>query len=388
MRTLATALAVIVVLAAPTGTSRAHAHTTYNISGYGGGVGGSTNGADGLPTAVPPAAWTNGPVEGYTGGLPVNWYVGMHSTSQVRTVQTGVAPAPPAGSLLAQIASFNAANDPDLPADVVLAVGGKSWADPDNGGQGWGHGLDYGLIHFSPFDTLIAAGPLTFTVTLSDDPSDGVAPQLAFALYAGWDASPGSTRHQTFTTSPAPVDDPLGASGLALLDHAAATAPGQTLSRTYLIDPAHGGYYTVLVGAQGGVAGQYQLTITTAPDGALGQCQADLDAALENAGEPPALVQCRADLATATAAMTAASADADGDSRRDRDDVCPGTAAGAVVDSLGCSQTQFCAAIDVATKAGRATCERADWKNDEPLMKKKSRDCAFDRVARACRATP
>jgi hypothetical protein len=41
-----------------------HAHATYNVSGYGAGLAGSTNGSDGAPTAVPPAEWTNGPPEG------------------------------------------------------------------------------------------------------------------------------------------------------------------------------------------------------------------------------------------------------------------------------------------------------------------------------------
>ena len=37
----------------------AHAHATYNTAGYGSGVGGSTNGVDGMPAASPPATWTN-----------------------------------------------------------------------------------------------------------------------------------------------------------------------------------------------------------------------------------------------------------------------------------------------------------------------------------------
>ena len=106
----------------------AQGHATYNLSGYASGLAGSTNGADGAPTTEPPATWTNGPVAEYTGGLPVNWYAGMHSATQLRVLQTGLAPSPPAGSLLQQVNAFNAANDPDLPDDRVLAVGGKSSA--------------------------------------------------------------------------------------------------------------------------------------------------------------------------------------------------------------------------------------------------------------------
>lgn len=222
-RTHTIALAAVLAGTVAAATS-AHAHATYNISGYGPGLAGSINGADGLPTD-PAATWTNGSVADYAGGLPVHWYAGIHSATQVRTIQTGVAPNPPSDSLLQQVNSYNAANDPDLPADRVLAVGGLSWSDPGNGNQGWGHGLDYGLIHVTPLDTILANGPVTLTITVQDDPSDGVAPQLAFALYGGWDTNAGSIRHQTFVTSPSPVNNPLGSTGLTLVDFAVATRP-------------------------------------------------------------------------------------------------------------------------------------------------------------------
>jgi hypothetical protein len=342
----------------------AQAHATYNLSGYGSGLAGSTNGADGAPTAEPPATWTNGPVAEYTGGLPVNWYAGMHSATQLRVIQTGLAPNPPAGSLLQQVNAFNAATDPDLPDDRVLAVGGKSWADPENAGQGWGHGLDFGLIHYSPVEDILAGGPVKFTITLTDDPSDGANPRFAFALYRGWDTNAASVRHQTFTTAPSPVDDPLGASGLTLVDFAVASAAGQPISRSYDLDAESGGEYTLFVGALDGVAGQYQVTVSTAPNDALIGCEDDLEA-------------CEADLATAVA-------DADGDGVGDAADVCAATPEGSEVDATGCSLAEFCGDHAVSTKRERKLCRLADWDNDEPGMTKKEADCAFDRAQSLC----
>jgi hypothetical protein len=389
MRLFVTALAAGTLLAGSlVRAPQAHAHATYNTSGYTSGLSGSTNGADGLPAGLT-AAWTNGPVAEYAGGLPVNWYAGMHSTTQVRTIQTGLAPNPPSGSLLQQVVSYNGMTDPDLPTDLVLGVGGLSWTDPGNGNQGWGHGLDYGLVHFSPINDLLAGGPLKFTITLTDDPIDGVAPQLAFAIYGGWDTNAGSSRHQTFTTNPAPVNNPLGSTGLTLIDYVVATAAGQTLSRTYTLDATYGGEYTVFVGALGGVAGQYQLTVTTAPDAGLSQCQGDLTAATTN------LNQCQSDLTTATtdlsqceADLAATTTDTDGDGVADGTDSCAATPAATPVDQLGCSQAQFCGGFDVSTRAGVRPCKKADWGNDEPIITKKNADCTYDRTAVLCVPAP
>lgn len=103
------------------------------------------------------------------------------------------------------------------------------------------------------------------------------------------------------------------------------------------------------------------------------QCTADL--AQTNAN----LATARATLAAVQAQLATAIADADGDGVRDLDDACAGTAAGASVDRQGCSQAQFCAAISVQDSTGRKICLRADWKNDEPLMTTRERDCAIDR---------
>ena len=262
------ALILVATLATTSALTRAaYAHATYNISGYDSGLAGSTNGADGSPTTVPPATWTNGGIAEYTGTLPVQWYAGMHNNHTSRTIQTGVTPSPATGSLLQQTNSYNTANDPDYPTDRVIAVGGKSWSDPANSGQGWGHGLDYGLIHFTPLPTILVNGPVSATITLADDPTDPPVMQLAFALYKGWDTSAIADRHQTFYTSPSPLaSNPLDSTGLQLVDYAVATTPGQTLTRTYTLSALTGGAdeeFTIFIGALGGVAGQYQLTVTT-----------------------------------------------------------------------------------------------------------------------------
>ncbi len=375
----AAALALASTLAA---ASAVHAHATYNLAGNTGpGIAGSVPPAsanDGSPTNDP-TTFTNGGLEGYAGALPVNWYAGMHDSTQVRTIQSGLGPNPPSGSLLQQVNAFNSAAPPPpvpLPTDRVLAVGGASWSDPANENQGWGMGLDYGIIHYTPLDEILADAPGKFTITLQDDPPDGVATQLAFAIYGGWDTSTTASRHQTFTTSPAPVDNPLGSTGLTLIDYAVATAPGQTLGRTYTLDVTYDGHYTVFVGALGGVSGQYQLTVSTSPDAQLGQCEA---------GSATQLAACNASLDTMRSELSAATADADGDGSRDQGDTCPDTPAGAAIDQTGCSQAQFCGAIAVATKAGRNACKKADWKNDEPLLKKKADlDCTYSKSARAC----
>ncbi|HXJ37264.1 MAG TPA: hypothetical protein VMS22_24810 [Candidatus Eisenbacteria bacterium] len=349
----------------------AHAHATYNLSGYGSGLGGSTNGADGTP-ADPSATWTNGPPEEYGGALPAQWYCGLHNATQVRPMQTGAGANPPSDSLLAQVATYNGTNDPDLPTDRVLAVGGLSWTDPANGDQGWGHGLDYGVIHVTPLDTIEENGPVKLTLTLSDDPTDDVAVTLAYAIYGGWDTSTTATRHQTFTTNPAPIDNPLGSSGLKLIDFAVATGPGVTLSRSYDLDPAYEGKYTVFIGALGGVAGQYQLTAGLFPAGADTNAQ---------------LSQCQDDLAAANSTITTMTADADGDGVPDARDRCATTPAGQFVDDGGCSQAQFCAAFTIAKKSDRKLCKELDWKNDEPNMKPKQADCTFSKASSACAAT-
>jgi hypothetical protein len=367
-RTLACASLIATLATAPA----VFAHATYNLAGYGSGLGGSTNGADGNP-ATDGAVWTNGPIDGIVTALPVMWYAGLHGVEGSRTIQTGVAPAA-AGSLLQQVEAYNAENEPNLPVDRVLAVGGKSWTDPDNGNQGWGHGLDYGLVHFSPLDDLRAQGLTGMTITLADDPNNEFDVRLAIAVYGGWDTGTSAVRHQTFITDPAPVDDPLGTTGLTLLGYAVAPAAGEPVTLSIPITTAYDGHYTVFVGALDGVSGQYVLTVTPVVNTELVQCENDL-------------ADAQSQVATLTAELAAATADADGDGVRDGADACADTPAGAVVDARGCSQAQFCAAIDASTKTGRTICKKSDWNNDEPLMKKKQADCRWNKATKLCEAT-
>ena len=60
-------------------------------------------------------------------------------------------------------------------------------------------------------------------------------------------------------------------------------------------------------------------------------------------------------------------ADADGDGEHDFTDECPSTPTGDQVDQAGCSVEQFCARFDVSTGYGRASCNNADWKNNQPV---------------------
>jgi hypothetical protein len=71
--------------------------------------------------------------------------------------------------------------------------------------------------------------------------------------------------------------------------------------------------------------------------------------------------------------------DGDTDGEADATDRCLGTPAGADADDAGCSLDQFCERVNVSTKSGASACKRADWKNDEPLMKAKEADCRVDK---------
>lgn len=103
--------------------------------------------------------------------------------------------------------------------------------------------------------------------------------------------------------------------------------------------------------------------------------------------------QCFDDLAACEAVP--AFVDSDGDGEDDSTDACPGTPGGwrgRPVDGNGCSQLQFCWAIDMSTKIGARICRQSDWRNDEPLSKN-PHDCVGllkqgDRQPSACTALP
>ena len=79
---------------------------------------------------------------------------------------------------------------------------------------------------------------------------------------------------------------------------------------------------------------------------------------------------CREELALCLSGPPVGDTDFDGE--LDATDDCPETPPGNVVDQAGCSIDEFCASFSGGSKAGRRSCELADWRNDEPLG---SRDC-------------
>jgi hypothetical protein len=108
-------------------------------------------------------------------------------------------------------------------------------------------------------------------------------------------------------------------------------------------------------------------------------CQSELETTQATlVGTQADLATCDVDLADVRSQLAAATADADGDGIRDLDDDCPGTPPGVEVDHRGCSLAQFCGAIGVQDTVGRRICKKADWKNDEPLMTSRTRDCDVD----------
>ena len=65
-------------------------------------------------------------------------------------------------------------------------------------------------------------------------------------------------------------------------------------------------------------------------------------------------------------------------------DHCPGTQPGAPVDTAGCSQVQFCAAVDMNVPGAGATCRAMDFNNDEPGTKPKDCEPLKAKVASQC----
>jgi YVTN family beta-propeller protein len=82
---------------------------------------------------------------------------------------------------------------------------------------------------------------------------------------------------------------------------------------------------------------------------------------------------------TTSTTLPAMCDDADADGESDVTDRCPATLIGDVIDSDGCSLSQFCAMLNATTRDGARACKKADWQNDEPLMRGKERDCIVQR---------
>lgn len=84
---------------------------------------------------------------------------------------------------------------------------------------------------------------------------------------------------------------------------------------------------------------------------------------------------------TSTLPVCPPAPDADSDGEPDATDLCPGSPA-EPVDRDGCTLAQFCTPVDATTPDGARACKRADWRNDEPLMRSAERNCTIDRGVR------
>lgn len=114
----------------------------------------------------------------------------------------------------------------------------------------------------------------------------------------------------------------------------------------------------------------------------LASCEEDLDECTEDLGEcETARAMCEDDLEACEDARRALEervreleealaevlADPDQDGVPAIADQCADSALGADVDSVGCTQAQFCGAIDLSMPQGNNVCRHADWRNDEPV---------------------
>lgn len=94
----------------------------------------------------------------------------------------------------------------------------------------------------------------------------------------------------------------------------------------------------------------------------LSDCQGDFDMCSTD------LSTCSDMLGVCNSELAALQNDDDGDGVIAALDNCPSTPAGADVDSMGCSQEEFCSSILIVSASDNRTCRRADWKNDEPTV--------------------
>lgn len=304
------------------GTPLAHAHVTFNVGGFGditvgasnstiGGEGatkiytggttgggltgslrhsGSTNGNEVWTNESPATEWVGPTGPNHAGSsagsiLPSAAYVGMHTPTQVRLLETGVYGGTAAtctangdcvgvntngNSLLRQVYTQNhnpsfyvggPSNTNPLPIDLALAVDGHSW----NNGQ-YNDGMDVLNLHVSGYQfgfpndfslhpnleqNLLDQAPgtqLYLNLDVFDDPSDGLGPQqMGVALYGGW-------------------DDGNGLNDLTFLGSALAPMGGNA-QLTYALTGRYFGEYTALIGDNSGNGGQYaaRLTISSTP---------------------------------------------------------------------------------------------------------------------------
>lgn len=248
---LATTVALLGALIA---SPSVFAHATYNVGATG---------------AEP--VWTNGSPSEWLAAdatVPSIGYLGIHSLSNKRVIQTGFyVPAnsisaaalggafgganPTTGdSLQGQLYKFNeVSNTPgsfagDLPPTSTVSVAANSWAT--------GNGLSWGNIHVSsgtgnPEANLMPTVNF-LNITVGDDTLYNGVGQLAFSLYQGWATGPGMQ-------------------GLNLLGTALAGSIGEdiglsiALSGLTMNGAGTEGQYTIVVGDQSNVGGKYRMAL-------------------------------------------------------------------------------------------------------------------------------
>lgn len=222
------------------------------------------------------------------------------------------------------------------------------------------------------------SGDVTVTAL---DPEDRI--KIVLAEYRGARAS-GS------------LDQTAGASGLSAMPVSGTTAVTTSPAELWVsalanaaglsqCDPT-GGFVAVGSTSSGAsTLGLYERLVSTAGTASTSvrlssafSCDSSDSYSLEWAG---VVATFRAD----TAPPPSACADADGDGEADDTDACPSTPAGEPVDGDGCSLAQFCDRFDVRDRVGLQACLHADWRNDEPVMRARDRDC---RVLRDATGTP
>lgn len=266
----AASIAILGALAAP---SAVQAHASYSIG-----------------TGASPV-WVNGPIADWlpsNATVPSIGYLGIHSISNKRVIQTGLynyayaatdvvnasgvitsgvlgattadlggvfgGATPTVGdSLQGQLRKYNeVTNTPgsatgDLPTTSSISVGQNSWA---NGVSASNTALSWGNLHISP-ETALMSTVNYLNVTVGDDSLFSGSNQLAFSIYQGWATGPGMQGLNLLgTVLAANVGEDIGLS-IAL--------SGQTLNGA-----GTEGEYTIVVGDQstnGSFDGHYKMAL-------------------------------------------------------------------------------------------------------------------------------
>lgn len=237
-------------------TAPAHAHRTYNVTGFADTVNPlfSLSGLDGFGQPTPSYSGGGGPRPGnvnslsyYDGTLPVSWMAALH------------APANTEGEVFTLSTADALGIGASTPSNFLVAAGGAEF----------GTGMDFGFIRV---DNAQSGNGHGVRITVSADATLGSTLVPYVALYSGWDhswegadgtvrdTSGGSTASRAAAFS-AGVDNPFGSD----LQFIAASDPEAGLSTVSLFFSAPtASHYTVLIGGVGGTAGAYTAIVETA----------------------------------------------------------------------------------------------------------------------------